>query len=162
IYPENISIDVSPERLRRYFVKTNSSYQVNKTIRDMCLFARQNMVTDPPFSNLDLITCRNVMIYLGPLLQKKVLPIFHYALKPNGFLVLGASETIGGATELFALVDRHNKIYRKSPHYLRPALMTQRPNTHEFPLTGVERPQALIPEPKESDLQQDADRLILS
>src|SRR5207237_1039000 len=84
VYPENIQQDVSPERLRRFFVKLNRQYQVHKTIRDMCIFAHQNVIVDPPFSNLDLISCRNVLIYLEPMLQRKVIPIFHYALRPTG------------------------------------------------------------------------------
>ena len=95
LYPENIAEDVSSERLARFFVKTNGSLQVSKTIRDMCIFAQQNLIQDPPFSRLDLISCRNVLIYLEPVLQKRVLQIFHFALKSSGFLVVGASENIG-------------------------------------------------------------------
>ena len=115
IYPETISLDVSPERLQRFFVKIDGGYQINKTIRDMCVFAKQDVTRDPPFSRLDLISCRNMLIYLGPVLQKKVIPIFHYALKATGFLMLGTSETIGRSSDLFALLDRVHKIYsRKS------------------------------------------------
>ena len=88
-YPEAALADVSPERLRRFFVKGAGGYQVSKTIRDICVFARQNLIKDPPFSRLDLISCRNVLIYFGPVLQKMVIPIFHFALKPSGFLLLG-------------------------------------------------------------------------
>jgi len=111
IYPESIASDIPQERLRRFFQKVDSGYQIAKVIRDSCVFARQNLIEDPPFSRLDLISCRNVLIYLGPLLQKKVVPILHYALKPGGYLVLGTSETIGAFTELFELVDKKNKIY---------------------------------------------------
>src|SRR6266851_277527 len=116
IYPQSIAADVSPERLRRFFVKVESGYRINKTIRDMCVFARQNLLQDPPFSRIDVISCRNVLIYLGPVLQKRIMPIFHYALKPRGFLMLGGAEgIIGTASELFELMDRRNKIYcRKS------------------------------------------------
>ena len=119
-YPENIAADVSPERLRRFFVGVEGGYQLSKTIRDMCVFARQNVVKDPPFSQIDLLSCRNLLIYLGPELQKKVIPAFHYALKPNGYLMLGTSETIGGFPELFSLVDRKQKIYRKKTTASRP------------------------------------------
>ena len=95
IYPESVADDISPERLRRFFVKGSGGYQVSKTIRDMCVFAKQNLIKDPPFSRLDLISCRNVLIYFGPVLQKKVIPIFHFALKPTGFLLLGKSEALG-------------------------------------------------------------------
>jgi len=121
VYLENITLDVSPERLRRFFVRLENGYQISKTIRDMCVFARQDVTKDPPFSRLDLISCRNVLIYLGPILQKKVMPIFHYALKPTGFLMLGSSETIGGFSDLFALVDKKHKFYSKKITTLRPA-----------------------------------------
>ena len=123
IYPENILIDVSAERLRRFFTKTNGSYQVSKAIRDMCIFARQNVIVDPPFSNLDLISCRNVLIYLGQALQKKVMPVFHYALRPDGLLLLGSSETIGSAADLFSLMDKRNKVYAKKAAAYRPGFV---------------------------------------
>ncbi len=112
-YPDSIALDVSPERLRQFFVKVEGGYQINKAIRDLCVFAKQNVTQDPPFSRIDLISCRNVLIYLGPALQKKVVPIFHYALNPGGFLMLGSSETIGGFPELFAQADTKNRIYSK-------------------------------------------------
>src|SRR5882724_7337725 len=116
IYPDSIAADVSPERLRRFFLKVEGGYRINKTIRDMCVFARQNLLQDPPFSRIDVISCRNVLIYLGPVLQKRIMPIFHYALKPRGFLMLGGAEGIlGRASDLFELMDRKHKIYcRKS------------------------------------------------
>jgi two-component system CheB/CheR fusion protein len=116
IYPQSIAADVSPERLRRFFVKVEGGYRINKTIRDICVFARQNLLQDPPFSRIDVISCRNVLIYLGPVLQKRIMPIFHYALKPRGFLMLGGAEGIlGTASDLFELMDRKHKIYcRKS------------------------------------------------
>jgi two-component system CheB/CheR fusion protein len=113
VYPESISADVSAERLRRFFLKVNGSYQISRSIRDMCIFARQNLTKDPPFSKLDLITCRNVLIYLGPVLQARVMRYFHYGLKPNGYLVLGLSETIGSSLELFAPVTGKERIYSK-------------------------------------------------
>lgn len=112
-YTETTALDVTPERLRRFFLKVEGGYQISKSVRDLCVFAKQNVVQDPPFSRMDLISCRNVLIYLGPVLQKKVVPIFHYALNPGGFLMLGNSETIGGFPELFAQTDRKNRIYAK-------------------------------------------------
>src|SRR5437867_53954 len=116
IYPQSIAADVSPERLRRFFVKVEGGYRINKMIRDVCVFARQNLLQDPPFSRIDVISCRNVLIYLGPVLQKRIMPIFHYALRPRGFLMLGGAEgVIGTASDLFELMDRKHKIYcRKS------------------------------------------------
>ena len=116
IYPESIAADVTPERLRRFFAKVEGGYRINKTIRDMCVFARQNLLQDPPFSRIDVISCRNVLIYLGAVLQKKIMPIFHYALKPRGFLMLGGAEgIIGTASDLFELMDRKHKIYCRKP-----------------------------------------------
>jgi two-component system CheB/CheR fusion protein len=115
VYIENIEVDVSPERLRRFFAKVNGQYQISKSIRDMCVFARHNVARDPPFSRLDLVTCRNVLIYLSPVLQKRVIPIFHYALRPHSYLVLGTSETTGSFDDLFELVSEKNKVYRKKP-----------------------------------------------
>ena len=116
LYPENIAEDVSPDRLARFFVKTNGSLQVSKTVRDTCIFAQQNLIQDPPFSKLDLISCRNVLIYLEPVLQKRVLQIFHFALKPMGFLMVGASESIGQFPEFFSLENQKYKIYRRKAH----------------------------------------------
>lgn len=112
-YPENIQGDVSPERLRRFFGKAETGYRVSKTIHDLCIFAQHNVLYDPPFSQLDMICCRNVLIYLEPVLQKKVLSLFHYALRPNGYLVLGISEGVGSSTNLYTQVDRSAKIFAK-------------------------------------------------
>ena len=112
-YPESIAADVSPERLRRFFGKIDGGFRVSKLVRDMCVFARQDLTRDPPFSKLDLILCRNVLIYMGTELQKRLMNIFHYALKPTGFLLLGTAETIGLHSDLFAIADKKHRIYRK-------------------------------------------------
>ena len=91
----SIAADVSPERLRRFFTKTDGGYRVVKALRDMCVFARHDLTRDPPFSRLDLIVCRNVLIYLDAPLQKRLISVFHYALRPRGFLMLGPAETTG-------------------------------------------------------------------
>ena len=113
LYAKSLAEDVSPERLRRFFTEEEGGFRVIKTLRDAVVFARQNIISDPPFSRLDLISCRNVLIYLEPSLQKKVLPTFHYALRPDGFLFLGASESIGPFTNLFEPVDKKQKIYAR-------------------------------------------------
>jgi two-component system CheB/CheR fusion protein len=113
VYPGSIADHVSPERLRRFFVKVDGGYQVSKQVRGLCIFARQDLVGNPPFSRLDLISCRNVFIYLGPALQRKVLTTLHYALNPRGFLLLGSSESVGPASDLFSLYDKRHKFYRK-------------------------------------------------
>ena len=112
-YPKSLADDISPERLRRFFVEEGGGYQVSKALRAMVVFARQNLIADPPFSRMDLVSCRNLLIYLEPSLQKKAMPTFHYALKPGGFLLLGASESVGGFTNLFEAVDKKHKIFSK-------------------------------------------------
>ena len=115
MFPASIENEVSPDRLRRFFVKTDGRYQISKAIRDACVFATQDVTRDPPFSKLDLISCCNVLIYLGAALQERVMPVLHYALKPTGFLKLGPSETVGRFTDLFSVIDKKHKIYaRKS------------------------------------------------
>ncbi len=113
VYPQSIISDVSPERLRRFFVREKGSFQVSKRVRDLCIFARQNLSNDPPFSRLDLISCRNVLIYLEPKIQKSIIQTFNYALRPDGCLLLGSSESIGEQTRLFTILDRQNKVYTK-------------------------------------------------
>ena len=113
IYPASIANEVSLERLRRFFTQEQNSYQVSKWIREMCTFARHNILSDPPFSNLDLVSCRNLLIYFGPALQRRVFPILNYALKSSGYLMLGSSETVGVHENLFSLVDKKHKIYLK-------------------------------------------------
>jgi two-component system CheB/CheR fusion protein len=114
-YGKTLVQDVSAERLRRFFVEEDGGYRVSKKLRELVVFARQNVISDPPFSHVDLISCRNVMIYLEPSLQSKVVPTFHYALKPEGSLFLGASESIGGFGDLFAAVDKKQKIFTRKP-----------------------------------------------
>ncbi len=160
-YPDSISKEISTDRLRRYFHKTERGYQIAKFIRDCCVFALQNVVEDPPFSKLDLISCRNVLIYLGPVLQKKVMPIFHYALKKNGTLVLGGSETIGLFANLFTLSDKKNKVYLKRDTYHRPEVGFV---AKTLPETGeTAKPKAIVrKETGPVDLQRQVDRLLLS
>jgi two-component system CheB/CheR fusion protein len=117
IYPESIMADVGPERIKRYFVKEDDGqFRVKKQIREMLVFAPQNVIKDPPFTKLDLLCCRNMLIYLGAELQKKLLPIFHYSLKPDGILFLGSSETIGQNTDLFALLHKKWKLFSRKPN----------------------------------------------
>lgn len=113
LYNKSLVADVSPERLRRFFTEENGGYRICKPLRESVVFARQNLLSDPPFSRMDLISCRNLLIYIDPGLQKRILPMFHYALKPNGCLFLGASESIGPFTDLFEPVDKKHRIYRK-------------------------------------------------
>jgi len=114
LYSDSIIADVTPERLSRFFVQDpGGNYRVHKRIRDILVFSEQDLIKDPPFSKLDLISCRNLMIYMGAELQKKIIPLFHYALKPHGMLFLGTSETIGEYLDLFSTVDRQAKLYQR-------------------------------------------------
>ena len=159
LYPESIEAEVSPERLRRFFTHEEGKYRINKHVRDMCVFAKQNIVADPPFSRIDLISCRNVLIYLTSPLQKRVIPTFHYALNPTGFLMLGAAETIGEFSDLFAVVDKTHRIYSKKPTAFR-----QYPhfNTEDY-LAGMSGETRNAPQasPNPADLQREADRIVL-
>ena len=105
--------DLTADQLNRFFVKQDGMYQVQKAVREMCVFAKQNLAKDPPFSNLDLISCRNLLIYFGEPLQTRVIPMFHYALRPGGFLMLGGSETLGKFADQFVVIDKKYKIFQK-------------------------------------------------
>ena len=113
-FPFGISNDVSPTRLAQFFTRDDDTYQVKKVIREMVIFAPQDVIADPPFTKLDLLSCRNLLIYFDASLQKRVVPIFHYALKPHGLLFLGSSESIGMHTDLFTPVDKKWKIYQRN------------------------------------------------
>ncbi len=113
IYTKTELNAVTPQRLNEFFTKTNGSYLVNKNVRDMCVFALHNFLKDPPFGKMDLISCRNVLIYMEPYLQKKALTTFHYSLNPKGFLLLGKSETTSGVPDLFASAAKNDKLYSR-------------------------------------------------
>jgi two-component system CheB/CheR fusion protein len=119
-YPENIAADVTPERLERFFIKDGSLYRIKKQIRDYVVFAIQDVIKDPPFSKLDLISCRNVLIYMEPELHRKLFPIFNFSLLEHGILFLGTSESIGESVDYFSIVDTKYKIYRKKGSAFRP------------------------------------------
>jgi two-component system, chemotaxis family, CheB/CheR fusion protein len=118
LYPDSITADVSPERLSRFFIKEpdGAFYRIHKSIRDMMIFSKQDVVKDPPFSKLDFLSCRNLLIYMGAELQHKLISIFHYALKTNGVLFLGTSETIGELPDCFTMLDRKAKLYRRQAY----------------------------------------------
>ncbi|MBI5919110.1 MAG: PAS domain S-box protein [Nitrosomonadales bacterium] len=132
IYPETIALNVSTDRLRRFFIRSNDKFQVSPQVRNLCVFAKHNIANDPPFSSVDLVVCRNVLIYFGHALQKRVLRLFHYALKQDGLLMLGPSETVGEQLDLFALEDKKNKIFSCKHSINRtplPALPRQLPSS---------------------------------
>jgi two-component system, chemotaxis family, CheB/CheR fusion protein len=161
IYSSAIEKDVSPLRLRRFFAKRDGNYQINRNVRDLCTFARQNITADPPFSHLDLISCRNVLIYLSPQLHRRCIPQFHYALNPGGYLILGPAESIGFYDKLFEPLDRKNRIYAKRnvPTPRLVDLVSYR--GHEFPETEA----SSIPSGRadfDTQLLEVADRIMLS
>ena len=158
-YPDSIAADVSKVRLNRFFNRFDSSYKIKESVREKLVFAKQNLIKDPPFSKLDLICCRNVLIYMNSELQKKIISLFHYTLNPSGFLFLGTSETIGQFTDLFSPVDNKQRIFKQKPGILRaneqaPLLM---PTAYEekYPVrTGQHR--------RETNIGRLAERLILT
>ena len=157
IYPESIAMDISTQRLKRFFQKADGGYQIGKPVRDICVFAKQDISKDPPFSKIDMISCRNVMIYMGPLLQKRIVPLFHYALNPTGVLFLGSSETVGGFGDFFTAVDKKYKIYTKktADAPVNFQFVPQYDIEAEVPKSHQELPQRV-------DLQKAADQILLT
>jgi two-component system CheB/CheR fusion protein len=119
-YPKTLINEVSPDRLKRFFVRDGATYHVVKELREMCIFSNHSVIRDPPFSRLDLISCRNLLIYLKPGLQGQVFPLFHYALRPGGYLFLGISENIARYTDLFLPLDKTNRVFRRRDLVARP------------------------------------------
>jgi two-component system CheB/CheR fusion protein len=159
VYPESIVADISPERLRRFFVQVEHGYQVSKALRALCVFSRQDLTRDPPFSKLDLISCRNVLIYMGPALQKIIIPTFHFALNPGGILMLGTSETIGEFSDLFRLMDKKGKIYAKKS--AAPRLGHDLAMNRDGDKSKTDRPPVPVLK-SEFDVQKAADQIALA
>jgi two-component system CheB/CheR fusion protein len=165
VYKENIEADLTPARLRRFFYRADGGYQIKKGIRDLCIFSTQNVFNDPPFSRMDLVSCRNVMIYLSQSLQKRVIPIFHYALNPTGFLMLGSTEgLLGAGSELFEMTDKKQKIFRKrlvsSPVAFGFSVGKPEPGPSGAQTAAPSKSQETLKIPME--LQREADRLLLA
>lgn len=131
-YPESISADISTERLTRFFTKVDNQYVVKKTIREMVTFAQQNIIRDPPFTKLDILSCRNLLIYFGSKLQKKLIPLFHYSMKQPGLLMIGSSETIGEFSYLFDQVDKKCKIFKRVESETSAQSLLQFPHSRPF------------------------------
>ena len=155
IFSANIAKDMSSERLNKYFVKVDRGYQVASEIRDMVIFAQQNMIKDPPFTKVDIMICRNLLIYLTPEIQKKLIPLFHYSLNSGGFLFSGSAESVGNFTELFKPLDLKSRIYQR----LRPLIQTEPiefPNSFAPYQAEVNKPSSEV-----QNMQLLADKLIL-
>ncbi|NEX17142.1 MAG: chemotaxis protein CheR [Halochromatium sp.] len=145
VYPPSIEDEVAPARLKHWFRKVSGGYQISTMLRESCVFAVQSVIRDPSFSKLDLISCRNLMIYFELVLQKKVFGLFHYALQPEGFLLLGASESIGAQSELFALKDKAGKLYQKKSASPRTLVEPGFRLDHKAPLRELSRAASLGP-----------------
>ena len=162
IYIKSAVQNISSQRLRKFFIKLDGKYQVVKAIRDMCIFAPHNLLKDPPFSKMDIISCQNVLIYLEAVQQNKIMHAFHYALKPSGFLLLGKSETVGAATDLFEPMNKNDKIYTKrqvtTPLHLdfimRNYSLPELPDDNGMP--------EQVSLSRDNDLEKTADKLLLT
>lgn len=159
-YPEDIAEQITTERLQQFFRKTGPVYEVVDEIREMCIFSPHNLIKDPPFSRLDLISCRNLLIYLEVDLQRRLLPLFHYALNPCGYLFLGPSENVASRSELFRAVDQKHRIFQRKPTLLQSPV-----HVHLMDSGHVTRFQTLtspaITLPKEQNLARSIERVIL-
>jgi len=157
IYLDATVHDISPQRLQRFFVEQDGRHKIAKSVRDLCIFARQDVTRDPPFSQLDLISCKNLLIYLETPAQRRVMEVFHYALKSSGTLLLGPSETVGQADDLFALTDKQNRLYQRTA--------SSRPIDLDLRTASVSRFQRARADAgplDESSVQREADRLLLA
>ncbi len=157
MYTKSEVENVSPKRLKEFFIKTKSGYQLNKEIREMCVFAVHNFLTDPPFGNMDIITCRNVLIYLQPYLQKKALTTFHYSLNETGYLLLGKSETDSSMSDHFTLVNKNDKLFMRkntATSAIKSSARHSEHRQHNYIEPEVEK--------KRTDFQKIADELLLS
>ena len=158
IYKKSEVSGLSPAQLQQFFVPRDGKFQLNKSIRESCVFAAHNFLKDPPFAKMDLISCRNVMIYMEPVLQKRALTTFHYALKEGGFLVLGKSETTGQSPELYNVFDKHGKIYTRKAVAAR--FMHRLPERDQQYTRG-RNPDTRRIEKSKDDFQKNADEVLL-
>ena len=163
-YPESLATEISSERLRRFFVKADRGYQLSKRVRDTCIFARQNLCNDPPFSHIDIVSCRNVMIYFNQVLQRQIIVTFHYALESGGFMLLGMSEGLRDYNDIFSTIDRKHKIYVKTglttPYsYETPAAYATSQGSGIVRSPNIQIESAIWPE---LELQRAADRIVLA
>ena len=157
IYPISALQGVSLNLLKKYFKKINGHYQINKSVRELCVFSHQNLLKDPPFSRLDLISCQNVLIYLGTNPQARILQTFHFALKPAGYLFLGKSESLGAASELFTPLDKKIKIFSRRPTESPQLDFTVHTTGRTLP---IER--QVVEQKAEGDVEKEIGKLILS
>ncbi|MER8953722.1 PAS domain-containing protein [Mesorhizobium sp. M0833] len=136
-YPEALLHGLSPQRRQRFFHSDGESYVLGPEVRELCIFSPHSVIRDPPFSRIDMISCRNLLIYFGPQIQNRVIPIFHYALRPGGYLFLGTSESVGQYSDLFATVDKKHRIFQAREHATpRPPVLVGNGRTAAFPVAS--------------------------
>ncbi|MBV9792126.1 MAG: PAS domain-containing protein, partial [Chloroflexi bacterium] len=152
VYPDSIAGDVSPQRLARFFIADQGGYRVKQELRDLVLFARHNVLHDPPFSQIDLITCRNLLIYLNREAQEQVIQTFHFALRPQGFLLLGSAESIDGTSQLFTIIDKGHRVFQRRPRPTTPASLASSATPRPAPLPVI--PERVQPASSFGDLHQ--------
>ncbi|MGB3135280.1 MAG: CheR family methyltransferase, partial [Nodosilinea sp.] len=158
-YPESIAEQITPERLDRFFVKQDGLYQVSKHLREMCIFSQHSLISDPPFSRLDLISCRNLLIYFDTELQKRLIPLFHYALRESGYLFLGSSENLSAYSELFRAVDKPHRLFQRKLAIIPPQI--------DFPLVDrsmyrqLTQPQSQPVVSRQSQIVRSVERVLL-
>ncbi|WP_139556554.1 chemotaxis protein CheB [Methylotetracoccus oryzae] len=158
VYPKKAAADISPARLARFFVTDPRGYRISQEIRELVIFAPQNLLSDPPFTKLDILVCRNLLIYFTAEVQKKVVPLFHYSLNPGGILLLGSAETIGAFSDLFTPIEGKARLFQRN-------VGTPRIGTIEFPTSPMATPQAVLPQvtplAHTANLQTLADQVLL-
>jgi two-component system CheB/CheR fusion protein len=160
VYAESALTDVSPDRLSRFFERVEGGYRIAKAVRDLCVFVRHDLTRDPPFAKLDLISCRNVLIYFDTEMQRRIIPAFHYCLNANGFLFLGQSENVGAFRELFAPVSKDHRIFVKVGDSPRSTYALPASGATELRLAAGSSPAALLTPARAA--QRQADHIVLS
>ena len=159
IYAMDVVAGIPAERVRRFFSQTDSSFRIKQQVRESCVFARHDLTSDPPFSQMDLVSCRNVFIYLSSALQQRVLPTLHYSLKPGGMLILGSAESVGNRSDLFGVIDNENRIYSKKAVPARLSVDHLKP-TDTSVVSPPPRPRSAIPFPAAMDLENRSARIL--
>jgi len=158
VFPENIASDISSDRLNRFFVKTDEGFRVNSEIREMVVFAQHNIIMHPPFTSIDILSCRNLLIYMDAELQKKILKLFHYSLNSDGILILGSSETLGAMSQFFNPADARLKIYKRSNNSPVPDLFNFPSSFSRNKKDQIEKNEPFVPA---ENIQSLADQVIL-
>ncbi len=161
LYPAKIAQDIAPERLARFFHAQTGGLLIDQTLRDMVLFAQHDVILDPPFTRLDILACRNVLIYFNTVLQQRLMPLFHYSLRPGGVLLLGGSETVGRSQSLFSPLSPKSRLYQRTDHVLNAGAVDFPVNRHRASHKTEQEPQVSTPFTHTANLQSLADQVLL-